>query len=135
MQVIAQHLKTTGNSALRKELNKGIRDATAPAKAAVKASASAALPRRGGLASLIAKSRVTNKVTANDSGAKVTIRATNAHDIAGMNEGRLRHLCWGHKPWRTQSVRSGWFTDPIQSMAPQIHDRIEAAMDAVAKKI
>lgn len=132
---VYRDLKEAGEKDLQRELTKSIRLATKPAKDAAKASALAVLPHRGGLARLIASSRVTNLVKKGSRSAGVQIKAASGHDIKSMDEGRLRHLTFGHKPWVQQAVTPGWFTTPIAALAPDITKSIDEALAVTAAKI
>jgi len=78
----------------------------------------------------VTKTRTTAKVTS------VRITAANAYEVKKMNAGMLRHPVHGNrKKWVTQTIKAGWFSDPVEEDAPQIRDEIGKAMAAVAAKL
>jgi hypothetical protein len=79
-RVYAQ-LREAGDRGLRLELNKAIRLAAKPAQEAVRASARTTLPRRGGLAALVAASKLTTAIKTGSQSAGVTVKAAGRHDI------------------------------------------------------
>ena len=128
----AKQIKEMGDKTLRRELTRAIREASKPAQAAIRASALEELPKRGGLAAKVASSRVTTKIRTSARTAGVRIQATNLHDIAAMNRGRLRHPVFGNKNvWVNQKIKPGWFTDPANATRPVAQQRVRAAMERV----
>ncbi len=133
---VYKELKRVGDTELRKQLNRAIRESTKPMKDAVKASALDRLPKRGGLAQLIANSKITSPVKKGSQTAGVTIKATNQHDVAAMNKGNLRHKVWG-KAWakKTQQISAGWFSDPIEARRGDVQKSVEGALQEVARQL
>lgn len=135
LYAVAKRLRGADKT-IRKELLQGIRDGAKPITAAVKASARTDLPRRGGLAALIGKSsvRVQTKTAARTAGVRIV--ATNEHNIYGMDRGQLRHPTFGNRgAWVSQSIRSGWFTDPIDKAADGLRVHVAAAIDRAADQL
>lgn len=133
--VLAKRLKEVGDKTLRKELLAGIRVATKGTKAAIKANALSSLPARGGLAAIVANSKVSTK-TRTTGAIGIRITAANPHSIRGMDRGNLRHPVFGNRgKWVSQKVKAGWFTDPIEADAPNIRYEIGQAMSSVAAKL
>lgn len=130
-------LKELGDGKLRRELTKAIREATKPAKDAVKASALAKLPKRGGFAALVANSRVTNVVKTGSQSAGVQIKAVNPGDnIRATDAGNVRHPVFGNRTaWKDQKVPAGWFSEPIAAEAPKVQAAVLKALDDMARKI
>lgn len=53
-----------------------------------------------------------------------------------LDEGSLSHPLFGNRErWFSQPVRPGFFSDPVNRAAPQIRDRIAAAMAATSRRI
>jgi hypothetical protein len=133
---LAVRLKDAGRNDLRKELLASIRTATKPTIAEVRASALDTLPSRGGLAALIAASRMSTETRLSGKRVGVRLRARNARNIRRMDKGRLRHPLFGNeKHWFTQSIPSGWFSEPIEKAAPEIRWEIGKGMARVTNKI
>ena len=132
--VLSRRLKEAGDKGLRKELLSGLQGAAKPAKADVKASFAARLPHRGGLAAVMATSRVSllSRAGRNPS---VRIKATSPHDVRGMDRGRVRHKVFGHEPWVDQAIEPGVFSDPIEARAPQMRADMEQVLHRVGAKI
>jgi hypothetical protein len=141
---LSKALKDAGQTGLRKELNKGIRDGVKPLvpKAAQKLSE--------GLPNAISGKPVRQTVqvrTGRDPGVRVVVRygskrASNAK--LANREGRIRHPVFAdgektRKEWRwvNQDVPNakGWFDETYTDAAPDLRRAIEAAMEAVAERI
>lgn len=133
---LAKRIKEIGDKTLRKELLRGIREATKGTKARIKANALAELPSRGGLAKRVAASKIATKTRTTAKVTSVRITAANAYEVKKMNEGKVRHPVHGNrKLWVNQSIKAGWFTDPIEADAPTIQAEIGQAMAVVAGKL
>lgn len=115
---------------------RGIEAAVKPLTAAVKAEPAKRLPRRGGLAAQVAKTRIVTQTRTWGPNANVRlVAATNAvRDPASINRGRLLKPTFGHRPWTVQQVRPGWFTAPLHEGAPMVRRSIEAALSAEVRK-
>ncbi|MGH3978085.1 MAG: hypothetical protein ACRDRZ_03625 [Pseudonocardiaceae bacterium] len=133
---LARRLKQAGDKELRRELYRGINRAAKPVRADIKRSALATLPTRGGLAALVAGSRI--RVQRRTGGASVGIRmvGTSAHDIAAMNRGVVRHPLHGNRGfWFAQAVPPGWWDRPTLATAPAARDEIVSVIEHVKRKI
>lgn len=127
-------LRTEANRGLRLELNKALRDTTADFPEAFR-TAAMRLPKRGGLASDVAASRIRVVRRSSGSAAGITITATNAYLIGRMNRGRLRHRVWGGDVWVNQAVPPGLWDDPIREKTPKIKRGVEDALNNVGRRI
>ena len=135
LYAVAKRLRGADKT-IRKELLQSIRTGAKPVTAAVKASARANLPQRGGLAALIGKSsvRVQTKTAAKSAGVRIV--AKNEKNVYGMDKGNLRHPVFGDRgKWVQQSIRAGWFSDPIEAAAPELRVQVMAAIERAAKQI
>jgi hypothetical protein len=136
---LGKRLRKTGAGELRKELLRGFRRELKPAIPLVRASAREHLPHAGGLAEQVAKSSfgVRTQLTGNSVG--VRIRGTGkkgSRGLRAMNEGRLRKPLFGDRGhWYEQSIRAGWFSDPLEARHPQYLNSVQGVMRDVAKKI
>jgi hypothetical protein len=141
---LSKALKEAGQTGLRKELNKAIRDGVKPVIPKAKKRLEDGLPRA------IAKSAVQQVVqvkTGRDPGVSVAVRfgskrASNAQ--LANSQGMIRHPVFAdgkktRKEWRwvNQNVPNakGWFDDTYTAAAPDLRRAIEAAMQAVADRI
>lgn len=115
---------------------RGLGRAAKPAKAAAKREALRRLPKRGGLAELVASSRIgsRNRLAGND--PSVRIVATNPDNIRRIDKGTVRHPVFGNPDvFVTQKVPRGWWTDPMRLNAPRTRRELAAALEEVAKKL
>jgi hypothetical protein len=136
LAALSRRLKAAGEKDLQRELSKGIAKAMKPLRQELQRSAQR-LPRRGGLAKRVAdsKMRTTRRNTGRAVGLRLTV--TNPENIRRMDNGTVRHPVFGrrNRPWVTQPVKPGWFTDPTEAAAPVVRAEVEAAMRAVTAKI
>jgi hypothetical protein len=65
----------------------------------------------------------------------VRVKGASDMDIGSMNRGRLRHLTYGHRPWRNQKVRAGWFDDSLTVEADKVRGEIVRAVDELGRKL
>lgn len=134
---LSKSLKAAGRTELRKELTKGMRKATKPLIAKTKSAAGSTLPRRGGLAALVAREpqRVQVRTGAQTFGVRIVVGRTKG-GARGADAGTVRHPVFGHRDrFVAQPVTPGWFTASLEAAAPLVQPEIEAAMEAVAQKI
>lgn len=101
------------------EMAKEIRKAVPPIRRAIKASALATLPSRGGLNQWVAKAKVTAQIRrgATNAGVKIKDAKTSRgqrHDLRAINAGFIRHPLWGNREhWYSQTVTPKFFDDAI----------------------
>lgn len=136
-------LKAAGRTDLKNELYKGLGRATKPLKPLVQQSARKRLPRRGGLAEKVAKSRITVKKTTAGNKIGVRLVGSNRIDIRSMDAGRLRWPVFP-KPnqsrqqwkWHERHIRPGWWSEPLGSTAPrQARQEVIRAVGTVKDKL
>lgn len=133
LETLARRLKAAGGNELRKELLRGIRETNKSTIAEIRKSAQENLPRRGGLADLVAKGSIGTRTSPTAASAGVSITRKRGR---GLNEGRLRHPLFGNRGhWFQQPVAKGWFDRPIEKDAPEIRAGLERVMRDVAAKI
>ncbi len=137
---LAKELRRQGEAGkgLRRELYKGIQRSTKPLKADAKASAAANLPHGGGLADLVAASKLSTRTRGGGKNVGVRIVATGkkVHDAAATDRGRLRHPTFGRpRSWVTQQIEPGWFTKPMEAGAGKVRRELLQAMERVARAI
>jgi hypothetical protein len=67
-------------------------------------------------------------------GARLT--ATSSHDIDALDHGRDMHPLFGDKRhWYVESVRPGWWSDPLNASEPGVRAQFEQAMENVKQRI
>lgn len=134
-QQLATALRKVGDRELKRELMAGLQRGTKSTRARIKASLGSTLPSRGGLADVMARSRISTRSRAGGRNPGVRIEAKAPHDLRGMDKGRLRHPVFGNKSaWKSQRIESGVFSDPIREDLPQIRDELYRAMVRVAEQ-
>lgn len=134
---LSKALKHAGRTELRKELNKGMKQAAKPLVAKSRAEALARLPQKGGLAKQVAREpqRVQTRTGARTGGVRVVVgKKRGGAQMA--NRGFIRHPVFGNREnWVTQEVRPGWFDDTMKASAPDIRRELMAAMEAIAQQV
>jgi hypothetical protein len=135
LAALSRRLKAAGEKGLQRELSRGIAKAMQPVKRALPASARDRLPKRGGFAEQVARSKL--RTIRRNSGRAVGLRlqASNPENIRRADKGQVRHPTFGHGPWVTQQVKPGWFTEPTQAAAPAVRAEVEAAQARVVAQI
>lgn len=129
---IARQLRQAGHKDLQKELYAALNRATKKPRANVRARALATLPRSGGLAARVAKSRLSTRRRRN--GVRV-VDAGNL-SLSAIDAGRVRHPVFGHRRvFVEQRVKAGFFTKPMQQSAGPARREIEAALARIANRI
>lgn len=135
MERIGRQLRTAGDKRLRRDLLKAIRDAVQPTHEQVRQSALRVLPKRGGLADLIASSKLQTRSRLSGKQIGVKVRAVDKHDIYNLDRGRLRHPLYGNREhWYQQSVTAGWFTNPMLASGRDVRVRLNEELSAFAAK-
>jgi len=107
------------------QLRAEIRKPLPVVRRSVRARALAILPRRGGLNVWASKTRVTAVIKVSGRAARVGLKggrgsADGRSDIRRLDAGRVRAPSWGRRgrgSWHTQSVPSGFFTQPVSDAA------------------
>lgn len=135
---LSKALKTAGETELRKELNKGLRNAAKPLIKDTRATALRILPKRGGLAQIVAKEPQRVQVRTGDKTAGVRIVVGKKRGAArATNRGIVRHPVFGIRTaWVTQRVKPGWFDDTLAEQGPgKVRPELDAAIQRVADQV
>lgn len=139
LKVFGAKLKEA-DKALRLKMGRNIRAATAPLKTTIPEAAQR-LPKAGGLAALIGKSKVSTRITNNAQGVAVRVTTSNPHDIKQIDKGKLRHPDWPRGDdrkawtWSEQEVEPGFWTDPVEALRGPITAAVQAALTETAKEL
>lgn len=142
LTALGQALQLTGDKVLERELLKGLRQPLNALRPKVAASARATLPKRGGLAELVAKSP--QKVQTRRRGnLHVALIALNTYNLRRIDRGENRHPVFAdadHETrdqwtWVSQQVQPGWFSDPTGAAVDDVRRALDAAVDAVARQL
>lgn len=143
MRAVSRLVREAGDKELKKALTRGTGAAVEPAKDAVRSSARAELPHRGGLAVRVAgaKFRV-QRLTGAAPGIVLSMSVAKESgggkmDLKRMNAGSLRHPVFDqrhvrHRTWVLQRIPDGWFTRPLEALKPQIAREVAAVVQGVA---
>lgn len=136
---LSKALKAAGRTELRKELNKGMRDAAKPLIPKAREAFKAELPHRGGAGAYIAGKRMRAVTrTGRDPGVNIVVAK---QDPRLDSEGRLAHPVFGQRRAdgrrviAVQRVKPGIFSSAMQKEAPAIRGALEGAMQAVIDTI
>lgn len=144
-QILAAHLKETGDGGLLRELQKSIRDAAAPVARQIGNVDHLRdyMPDRYADV-LAADLRVTTSARAGGLSPGVTVLARapttgrGGRKIRQRNTGVITHPLFSDKQrWFTQTagMKPGFFDDPARDSAPQVRDAVLAAMRDTCDKI
>ncbi len=141
---VARDLKAAGDRDLRKELFRGIQRGARPLKAIAKQAALDELPQSGGLAERVANAKFSVNVRLGVRNPSIRIVGRgqvgsvtgNVYDLNSMDRGRIRHMTYGHSPWRDQAIKPGWFSDRMELAADTgVRAEILSACTVVANKL
>ena len=133
---LAKQLREAGAKDLQAELGKAINRALKPVKADIKRSAAETLPKRGGLAAKVARSKITTRRRTSQKAAGVRVVATNTISLYHLDKGQIRHRKGGDiNAGKVQPTTPGWMTKPAEAAAPKVQRELVQAMDDIAKKI
>lgn len=142
---VAGRLRAAGETGLRRELVKAIRDAAAPIPGAIRAGLPARLPDRyAGVLNADLKLGVSVRAAAGDPGVSVWAepagRTARTRRLHRLESGVLWHPVFAEGPrrsweWAQQAVTPGWFSGPAEDAAPRVRAAIDAALDRVKDQI
>lgn len=116
------------------ELLTALEKAAVPLQKAATKSAAANLPKRGGLAQVVAGSGMSTKRVRSG----VRIVAKGIDQLPFTNKGKVRHPVYGRpQSWTTQSIPKAkdWFTNPMREGAPQVRKELVKALNKIARRI
>jgi hypothetical protein len=123
-----------GEQELPRELQRALVRSAPPLIRAAKASASARLPKQGGLNRVVAGARMRARPRANG----IRITADGIEQLKFTNSGKVRHPVHGNlKIWVTQAIpkAKSWFDKPIRERADDIERELVKALDKIARRI
>lgn len=133
---VSKRLKAAGETELRKELHKAMRDAAKPLIPKIREAARADLPQAGGLNERIAKKPYRSQVR---TGAKTAgVRITGTKVDPRINQGRVAHPVFGRKGKAKNGGKNvvvqqvpeaeGYFDETIREQAPEIRAELVDTM-------
>jgi len=127
---------------LRKELHKGLRDAAKPLIPVVRKTLGEVYPKRGGLAAVMAKSKVRTafRTGTKDPGVSIIIPGVQAK--LGENYGLLRHPVFGRpgktrREWRwvNQHLDVGAIAKAVHENLDKVLPGIDAVLEVTATRV
>lgn len=126
-----------GGKELRTRIRKAMQEAAKPLAVEVRDKGAAKMPHRGGLSGRIAAARAGVSLTASTRSTAVAIRlgTREKYDLRSMDLGRLRHPTYGHRPWVSQTVPAGAFTEPFQDGSTDVRNRVSAEVARLLDEI
>lgn len=134
---LSKRLKATGETELRKELHKSVREAGKPLIPKIREAARNNLPTHGGLNERIARKPYRAQVRTGVKTAGLRITGGKV-DPRINNQGRIAHPVFG-RPGSTvvQNVPEarGYFDETLRDSAPQIRDTVTEVLVDYAKKL
>jgi hypothetical protein len=130
---LSKALKAAGQTELRKELNKAMRNAAKPLLPKVRQAARDTLPKKNKLNERIAKKpfRVQTRTGANTAGVRIVGSKVDPR----INEGRVYHPVFGRTPGVVQRVTPGYFDKTLTEHGPQVRDDLAKALDDFAETL
>ena len=133
---LSKALKAAGDTDLRKELHKGLRDAAKDLIPLAREEARETLPSHGGLAARVAKAPIRVAVkTGRDPGVSL-MAGRKGSGAAGAERGLIRHQVFGNQDeWVEQRVRPGWLSRTVERHRRVIVGQLEQALERVADKV
>ena len=119
---LAARLRRAGDGRLQDRLRDAVKDANRDVPTKLRMSAVSHLPKRGGLAGQVARSKIRTRPLA----AGISISASHRYDIAGMDKGLVVHPLFGNKRhWYAQAVPPGWFQSVVDGQREETRRAIE----------
>jgi hypothetical protein len=131
-------LKAAGETGLRRELHKNVKQAVRPLIPQARAAARSQLPKRGGLAKRVAGSPMRTKISTgrNRYGVRIEVVAGGGRGARRSNRGVIRHPVYGNRDrWVSQRVPDGWFDDTMRAATPAIRKNVEKAIEKTLNDI
>ena len=134
---VSKSLKAAGETGLRNELNKTLRNAAKPLIPKVRESARSVGPKTGGLNERLAKKPYRAQVR---TGAKTAgVRIVGSKVDPRINDlGRIQHPVFGRKKSTVVQYDAdvkGYFDKPLKESGPEVSRQVVAAMDGFVRKI
>jgi hypothetical protein len=116
------------------ELTDALDRAAPPLERAATRSAAANLPKRGGLAAIVASAGMSHQRRAG--GIRITARGIT--QLSLTDDGAVRHPVYGRPgTWVGQLIPKAmsWFEKPIRDGIPKVRDELERAVDKLIRGI
>lgn len=138
LELLGRRLKTADKT-IRRDMLREIRQAGKPTVEDIKRSARESLPASGGLADLVARQSygVRTRLAGKSAGVRIQGTGRTVRGLRSIDAGAVRHPVFGNKDaaWVSQSVRSGFFTEPIEDDLPRFRKAVTDALEKTAAEI
>jgi len=126
---LSKKLRAAGDRDITNALRRQIRASTQDTRRAVKQSAIATLPARGGLNRFMAATPTASTTLGKTHSSVRIVMRKRGHDVEAFDKGEFRHPIFGRKTWTPQSIEPGFFSDVVERDAAKTR---RAVADAVA---
>jgi hypothetical protein len=141
LETVAARLKSTVDQELRDTMRDAVKEPVNVFRTGVRKAITAKLP--SGYAPTFSGSfRINANVGTGEAGASIRLKGhasgdPRTRDSKALDEGRLRHPVYGRrfKPWKTTSVRPGFWSDPAKKLVDDVRDAISRALVEAARRI
>jgi hypothetical protein len=128
---LSKRLTAMGQSGLRDELRRGLRDAAKPAGPAVRRAALDTLPKKGGL-----NRRVADQVSPVVKDMPAGVRLILDRGSRTIDRGTVRHPVFGdRKRWVNEHVHPGFWTGTLSEMALDFDRGMQKVLDRIERKV
>jgi hypothetical protein len=116
------------------EMGKALSEGARPLPQNARQSALEKLPHRGKLNVIVASARIRIRRL---SDREVDVVARGIKQLANINEGRINHPTYGHRPRETQLLprAKGWFSTPMHNGKRRISRALGKHMHEITKRI
>lgn len=134
---LSRRLKAAGETELRKELNKSVRDAAKPLIPKIRESARSKGPKKGGLGERLAKKPYRTQTRTGASTAGVRVVGSKV-DPRINDTGRIQHPVFGRSGSTVvQNVPGlkGYFDEPLNEAGPTIRQDVLQTLDDFSKRL
>lgn len=147
LRILAEHFQAAGQGALKRELQKNIRDAAGPLAREISSleHLKPYMPDRyAAVLSSDLTARVQNRFSGSNPGVMVRAQARERkRKIARLDAGTINHpvyargarSTWTWRNYQTGGMKAGFFSDACRRAAPQIRSKVLQAMTDTARKI
>lgn len=128
---------------LNREVTKALGAVTDDVKREILGRTEEFLPRRGGLARRVSRSKLKHRVTKSGKSPKVTITDPpdfqTLRDPSRVDRGRIAHpvfgMAYSRNPWQLQDVQRGWFSEPAADAQPLVKERLVETIDGFVEQV
>lgn len=142
LAAVSRALKAAGERDLERSLDRRVREPLEALKPLFGPSALRTLPKRGGLAADIARSRVTVRRYSAGRYPGIRLVAANSYGLRRKDQGKVRHPVFADQAqtrdewaWVDQDVTPGWFSNVTEPARDDIARAVDRALDDVVRLI